>query len=113
MDAYINAKGSQYHLFDLYHIWYAERDRPLRKRTDPRVLFKGYPRVAKTLRPFDDQTTTKEVLYKALRFAKWKTHKAWHRMMQVKRFNIFHVIFGRRTNIDISFARERIMSYLV
>ena len=112
MEAYVVARQSQYRLFDLYHIWYAERDRPPRKRTDPRVLFKGYPRVAKTLRPFDDEVTIKQVLYKALRLAKLKTHKAWRRMMQAKRFHLFHVIFGRRTNIDISFTVVKAMQEL-
>lgn len=100
-------------LFRRYNVWYSECGQPHGCRTDLRTLFKEFPRVLKRVTPVDEDDIARKALYRELRLATRQVKQAWHRYMCVRRFNLVRVAVYRQTRVDVSFAREKVLSYIV
>jgi len=114
MNNYISTCVKQRQLFERYHDWYNGVMAPHSNVCYEtfRRIFKGETRVLKLVRPVHSTNDIKQILYKEIRRLTARKRIAWHKYQNNLRFNLFCISVYRKTRVDVSFARHKILEYL-
>jgi len=109
-DKYHRVREKQQDLFSLYTMWY--NDGKFSRHDSYKQIFKSYPRILNTIRPSHSTEQIKKILYCEIRRLTARKWIAWRRYQNNIRFNLFCISLYRKTRVDASFARYKILEYL-
>ncbi len=100
MNIYNKIKKKHFQLFIHYHRWYAEPQKPA-----PFIKYTSF-------RTSSGFTNKRKAIYRELVKLRRARTQAWRNYKNEKRFNVFKLVFYKKTNVCPEFCRHFVLSYL-